>query len=78
MNTDSLTHTVRAKRYYYGCKPRYSVAFVGTSQQCTDYINRWNSRIYHLDHNEYSRWELKIMLTKNLSKHLAWELNKIR
>ena len=72
------THCVKAKMFYYGLKPKHSIAFNGTRQECSDYIKKSESRIYHLAHNEYARWELRIVLTKNLSKHLVWELNSLR
>jgi hypothetical protein len=74
----TTTHAVRAKRFFYGSKPKHSIAFVGTRKECSDYIKKSNSRNYFLQHNEYSLPQLRIVLTKNLSKHLAWELNKIR
>ena len=77
-NNVNTTHCVKAKRFYYGPKHKHSIAFVGTRKECEDYIKKSESRIYHLDHNEHSRPQLRIVLTKNLSKHLAWELNKIR
>ena len=72
------THCVKAKRFFYGSKHKHSIAFVGTRKECSDYIKKSESRIYHLDHNEHSRPHLRIVLTKNLSKHLTWELNKLR
>jgi len=72
------THCVKSKRFFYGPKHKHSIAFNGTRKECSDYINRSNSRVYYLAHNEYSPRELRIVLTKNLSKHLIWELNKLR
>jgi len=72
------THCVKAKRFYYGPRHKHSIAFVGTRQECANYIKKSSSRVYYLAHNEHSLPQLRIVLTKNLSKHLAWELNELR
>jgi len=72
------THCVKSKRFYYGPRHKHSIAFVGTRKECADYIKKSESCNYYLDHNEHSLPQLRIVLTKNLSKHLALELNEIR
>jgi hypothetical protein len=51
----SITHAVRARRFFYG--PKSSVHYVcrGSLSDCKTYVADQDRGIYYLSHNEYAR-----------------------
>lgn len=68
MTTKPLpSHAVRARRFFYGPTSTTSIAFVGSLQECKEFIRLDNSEVYHTSHNEAGRWTLRIVPTHSLS-----------
>ena len=69
MNTKTTilpSHCVRARRFFYGPAEKTSIAFVGTLDECREFIRADDAEIYRTSHNESGRWTLRIATTNSL------------
>lgn len=67
MKTITLpSHVVRARRFWYGQKETFSIAFVGTLKECREFIKQDDCEVYRLEHNESGRPILRIVTTASL------------
>jgi hypothetical protein len=60
------THSVRARRFYYGPKEETSIVFLGTLTECKAWIKADDAKTYRTAPNESGRWALKIVRTNQL------------
>ena len=60
MQNQSITHTVRARHYYYGPKEIVKYHFSGTLAECKGYVKNTESGACYLAHNESGRPDYKI------------------
>jgi len=67
MNNELPSHAVRARRFFYGPRQETCIAFVGSRDECIEFVERDKKAIYYLGHNESGRWDLRIVTTKSLS-----------
>jgi hypothetical protein len=66
MNTELPSHAVKALRFFYGPQKLTSIVFAGTHEECAEFVQKSDSQIYYLAHNESDRWTLKIVTINSL------------
>jgi hypothetical protein len=67
MKTELPSHAVRALRFFYGPQKLTSIVFAGSYEECAEFIQKSDSQIYYLAHNESDRWTLKVVTMNSLS-----------
>lgn len=74
MQTNSLvTHTVRARHYYFGPKEVVKYHFSGSLAECKEFVNKSESKTYYLLHNESGRPTYKIARIDSLGERARRE-----
>lgn len=68
MLNHSITHTVRARHYYYGPKEIVKYHFSGSLAECKEYVKKSESETYYLTHNESGRPTYKIVRIDSLGE----------
>lgn len=69
MNTNTTilpSHCVRARSFFYGPSETTSIVFVGTLNECREFIRKDNAEIYRTSQNESGRRSLRIVTTNSL------------
>ena len=73
-----LTHTVRARHYYYGPKEIVKYHFSGSLAECKKYVKTQEEAVCYLSHNESGRPDYKIVRIDSLGKWAAREAMSVQ
>jgi hypothetical protein len=76
MNTELPKHAVKCTMFFNSSHfngkvgKKHDIAFTGTRKACEEFIKKSNDSIYHLTHNELTRWKLRTVTVHSLSRFL--------
>ena len=70
------SHAVRARRFFFDGEITFSIVLVGTRAECKAFIADSDDSIYCTEHNEATRWRLKVVTTNSLRLYARIEAER--